>query len=282
MQITGKTLVYMILGDPVQQVRAPVVFNQLFEQHGVDAVLVPVQVPVSGCAQFVEVAMRQSDIAGLWLTIPHKTPVVPVLSRLDRMAGLSGAVNAVRRGADGQLEGGLFDGLGFVGALTHHEVSVGGKCALLVGAGGAGLAIATALADRAIGMLHIADIDFQRAQAAAALVRKEFGVDASAVKLPLETQYDLVINATPLGLKASDPLPFDVSALDESTVVVDILMPRTTTRLLQACQQRGLKAIGGQEMLVQQVPEYLQFFGYDQIAHSVAGNLALVRELISQ
>jgi shikimate dehydrogenase len=282
MQITGKTLVYMILGDPVQQVRAPVVFNRLFEQHGVDAVLVPVQVPVAGCAQFVETVMRQSDIVGLWLTIPHKTLVVPVLSRLDRLAGLSGAVNAVRRGPDHKLEGALFDGLGFMGALNHHEVPVRGKCALIVGAGGAGLAIATALADRAIGMLHMADIDFQRAQAAAALVGKEFGTDASAVRLPVQTQYDLVINATPLGLDPSDPLPFDVSAFDDTTVVVDILMPRFTTPLLQACQARGLKAFGGQEMLVQQVPEYLRFFGYDQIAHSVAGNLALVRELLSQ
>jgi shikimate dehydrogenase len=281
MQINGKTLVYMILGDPVQQVRAPVVFNRLFEQHGVNAVLVPVQVPVTGCSQFVETVMRQSDVAGLWLTIPHKTLVVPVLSRLDRLAGLAGAVNAVRRGADGNLEGGLFDGLGFVGALEHHQVPVDGRCALIVGAGGAGLAIATALADRGIGMVHIADVDFARAQAAAALLRQEFSADASAVSLPRQTQYDLVVNATPVGLQPSDPLPFEVDGLDASTVVVDILMPRSPTRLLQACRQRGLQAFGGQEMLVQQVPEYLRFFGYDPIARAVAGNLAPVRELIS-
>lgn len=281
MQITGKTRVYMILGDPVQQVRAPAVFNPLFERHGVDAVLVPVQVPEKDAVRFMETVMHGSDIAGLWLTIPHKTLVMPLLSRLDRLAGLSGAVNAVRRGQGGALEGALFDGLGFVEALAHHEVSVSGKCALIVGAGGAGVAIATALADRGVEILHIADIDFQRAQAAAALVRKEFGVEASAVTLPMTMEHDLVVNATPLGLRPTDPLPFDVSGFDGSTVVVDILMPKTPSRLLQTCQQRGLKAFGGQEMLVQQVPNYLRFFGYDDIAHALAGNLAFVRELIS-
>lgn len=277
MQISGNTRVYLILGDPVRQVRAPMIFNRLFQEHGVDAVLVPVQVTEQDSARFVETVMRCSGIAGLWLTIPHKTPVIPLLDRADRLASLSGAVNAVRRGPGAEIEGALFDGLGFVRALDYHQIPVEGKSALIVGAGGAGLAIATALADRGADALRIADLDPDRAQAAAALVRQEFGVDAAAVDLPVTAQHDLVINATPVGLRDSDPLPFDVSPLDASTVVVDILMTKEPTRLLQACRQRGLKALSGHEMLVQQIPDYLHFFGYDQIARSVAGSLALVR-----
>lgn len=281
MQITGKTRVYMIFGDPVHQVRAPVVFNYLFQHHGVDAVLVPLQVPLQDSAKFVQTMMHSSNAAGLWLTIPHKTPIIPLLERTDRMAALSGAVNAVRRGPDGRLEGALFDGLGFVRALAHHGLEVRGKCALIVGAGGAGLAIATALAEHGVDMLHVADLDASKAQAAVQVVEDAFSTHASAVTLPTATQYDIVVNATPIGLKPSDPLPFEIDGFDTSTVVIDILMPKSPTRLLQACERRGIRAFDGHEMLVQQVPDYLRYFGHDQIADAVASDLGVVRKLIS-
>lgn len=281
MQISGQTRVYLILGDPVEQVRAPLVFNRLFQEHDVDAVLVPVQVPEKNSVQFVSTVMQQSSIAGLWLTIPHKTSVVPLLRRADRLATVSGAVNAVRRGMDGELDGALFDGLGFVKALDFHQISIAGKCALIVGAGGAGLAIGTALAQRGVEVLHFADIDMGRAEAAAALVSGSFGIHATVSDSALGKRHDLVVNATPVGLKPTDPLPFDVDQFDGGTVVVDILMPRQPTALMRACATRGITAVDGHEMLIQQIPDYLRFFGYEDIALSVAGDLQSVREQLA-
>ena len=94
--------------------------------------------------------------------------------------------------------------------------------------------------------------------------------------------YDLVINATPLGLNETDPLPFDVRRLDGSAAVVDILMKDATTPLLRACAARGITAHPGHEMLIQQVPEYLRFFGFEAMARATQADLAPVRALMRQ
>ena len=118
MAITGTTRVFLILGDPVAQVRAPEVFNHLFERHGIDAVLVPANVAPADFARFVPSALKARNVDGLWLAIPHKTAMVNLLDRCDRLGRTAGAVNAARRNPDGSLEGALFDGVGFVKALA--------------------------------------------------------------------------------------------------------------------------------------------------------------------
>jgi shikimate dehydrogenase len=100
-----------------------------------------------------------------------------------------------------------------------------------------------------------------------------------SVASPDPAGYDLVVNATPLGLKAGDPLPFDVARLDADTAVVDILMKNQPTPLLRACRARGITAHPGFEMLVQQVPEYLTFFGFDALAAAVQADSSDVRAL---
>ena len=113
MSISGTTRVFLILGDPVAQVRAPEAFNHLFDKHGVDAVLVPAQVAAADLAGFARQALKARNIGGLWLAIPHKTAMVDLLDRCDRLGRSAGAVNAARRNADDTLEGALFDGVGF-------------------------------------------------------------------------------------------------------------------------------------------------------------------------
>lgn len=127
MNITGTTRVFLILGDPVARVRAPEVFNHLFRKHGADAVLVPAQVPVEEFANFARTALRARNIEGLWLAIPHKTGMVELLDRCDTLGRIAGAVNAARRNADGSIEGGLFDGVGFVKALDLFGIPVSGR-----------------------------------------------------------------------------------------------------------------------------------------------------------
>jgi shikimate dehydrogenase len=279
MPITGTTRVFLILGDPVAQVRAPEAFNHLFRRHGVDAVLVPAHVAPQDLEGFVQHALKARNIEGLWLAIPHKTAMVALLDRCDRLGRSAGAVNAARRNADGTLEGALFDGVGFVKALDHFGVPVSGRNALVVGVGGGGVAIAASLAEQGAGRIALYDNMPRRTDAVANKLSREFDVDVVSVERLDPAGFDLVVNATPLGLKPGDPLPFDVERLDADTVVIDILMKNQPTPLLRACQARRIVAHPGFEMMVQQVPEYLSFFGFDDIAQAVQADPSDVRTL---
>jgi shikimate dehydrogenase len=281
MNISGTTRVFLILGDPVAQVRAPEIFNHLFEKHDADAVLVPAHVAPADFAEFVEQATKARNIDGLWLAIPHKTTMVGLLDHCDTLGRNAEAVNAVRRNADESLEGALFDGVGFTKALDHFGVPIVGRRILVVGVGGGGVAIATSLAARGAAHVALYDSTPGRTETVAARLREAFGVEVVSVPAADPAGYDLVVNATPLGLKLDDPLPFDVTRLDPGTVVVDILMKNQPTPLLRACHARGIVAHPGFEMMVQQVPEYLSFFGYDEIAAAVQADPSDVRALFS-
>jgi shikimate dehydrogenase len=281
MTISGRTRVFLILGDPVAQVRAPEVFNHLFRRHGVDAVLVPAQVAPPDFEGFVQHAFKARNIDGLWLAIPHKTPMLGLLDECDRLGRVAGAVNAARRNADGRIEGALFDGVGFVKALAGTGIPLPGRRVLVVGVGGGGVAIAASLAERGVGALALFDATPGRTDAVAERLRAEFGVDVHSAASADPAGFDLVVNATPLGLQAGDPLPFDVARLDAGAAVVDILMKNQPTPLLRACQARGIEAYPGFEMLVQQMPEYLSFFGYDALARAVQSDPSELRALLA-
>jgi shikimate dehydrogenase len=279
--ISGTTRVFQILGDPVEQVRAPELFNHLFRQHGVDAVLVPARVAPADFDAYVRQTLKASNIDGLWLAIPHKTAIVRLLDHCDPLGRAAGAVNAARRNADGSLEGALFDGVGFIKALREFGVSVAGKRILVVGVGGGGVAIAASVASLSPARVSLFDATPGRTQAVASRLSAAFHAPVHSAPSNDPAGFDLVINATPLGLKADDPLPFEVAHIDSGAVVVDILMKNQPTPLLRACHARGLVAHPGFEMLVQQVPEYLRFFGYDDIACAVQADPSTVRSLFT-
>lgn len=271
--ISGHTRVFMVLGDPVTQVQAPAIFNRVFQRHGVDAVLVPLQVRAEHLAAFARTVLAEGQVAGLWLTIPHKTTLMPLLAAVDEAGRVAQSVNAVRLHTSGGLEGGLFDGLGLVRALHHHGIDPHGLRVLLVGTGGAGAAIATALLAAGVAALALHDLGERAQHLAARLADPRVstpGADPAG--------FDLVINATPLGLRAHDPLPVDVERLSPQTRVVDILMKPQTSPLRQACAARGIASWDGFEMLVQQVPDYLRFFDLAAVADAVQHDLQDVRD----
>lgn len=282
MKISGTTRVFLIVGDPVAQVRAPEAFNHLFSQHGVDAVLVPAKVAPADLDDFVRTVFKAGNIDGLWVAIPHKGPITRVLDRCDTLGSAAGAVNAVRRNADGSIEGALFDGVGFTKALGTFGIPLRGRRAMVFGVGGGGVAIAASLAQQGAAHIALYDTVPGRTAEVAARLRDTFGADVVAVDRPDPAGYELIAHATPLGLQAGDPLPFDVTRLDAGAAVVDILMKNQPTPLVRACHARGIIAHPGFEMLVQQVPEYLSFFGFDHIAQTVQADPAGVRALFTQ
>jgi shikimate dehydrogenase len=280
--ITGTTRVFFILGDPVAQVKAPTVYNTLFQQHGIDAVLVPLKLPAAALSGFLQHGMAAENIGGLWATIPHKAALFEALQPTDPVAMVAGAVNAVKRHADGRLEAALFDGIGFVKGLDHFGIAVAGKKVLVLGAGGGGQAVAAALAQRQPAVLAIHNRTRDRAQR---LVERLAPLMNASVAIKVAENanpagYDLIVNCTSQGLKPGDPLPVDPARVDAGAAVVDIIMSQVPTPLLQACRARGLRAEAGFEMLVQQVPEYLRFFGFDTLATTVQSDLGGVRALL--
>lgn len=284
--IQGSTDVYLISGDPVEQVRAPEVFNLIFRTLGINAVLVPVHVALRDIEAFVRTAFLAKNIKGMLVTIPHKSRVMGLLSHCNDAGRMAGAVNGIRRNATGELEGALFDGKGFVLSLDYFGVAYAGKRVLILGAGGAAAAIAVSLAlagSHAPAGIALYDPAPGKAQALASQL-------AAAAQMPLAnivaatsgdpSAYDLVVNASPLGLKAGDPLPCDVSRLAPHAAVADILMKNQPTPLVQAARARHLVAQPGFEMLIQQAPDYLAFFGYAEAAQTVRNDATFIRELL--
>ncbi|MES2191376.1 MAG: shikimate dehydrogenase [Pseudomonadota bacterium] len=282
--IAGTTDVYLIPGDPVEQVKAPEVFNLIFRTLGINAVLVPVHVAAVDIESFVRTAFLAKNIKGMFLAIPHKSLVMGLLSKCNDYGRVAGAVNGIRRNADGSLEGGLFDGKGLVSALDYFDIAYAGRRVLILGAGGGASAIAASLAIAgASAPAHIALFDPVPGKAAAvaahiSAVAQLKGTSVVAAASSDPSGYDVVVNASPLGLNANDPLPCDVTRMARHAAVVDILMKNQPTPLVRAVRARHLVAQPGFEMLIQQAPDYLEFFGYADAAKAVRRDATFIRE----
>jgi shikimate dehydrogenase len=289
-EITGSTDVYFILGDPVEQVRAPESFNLIFATLGMDAVLVPIHVAAEHVNAFVAGAFATRNVKGMFLTIPHKSLVMDLLDDCTELARLAGAVNAIRRDPNGRLVGDLFDGEGLVNSLNSFDISYTGQRVLMLGAGGGAAAIGASLvsATSTASLGAPRDLAFYdptpgKAQALADRLNataessqcRVFAVDSNNA-----TGFDVIVNATPLGLQATDPMPFAINSMAPTAALVDILMKNQPTPIVQAARSRGLVAHPGFEMMIQQAHLYLAFFGLLEAAQAVEKDANFIRQRI--
>jgi shikimate dehydrogenase len=277
---TGSTRVFFMVADPIDQVRTPEIFNKVLPLCGIDAVMVPLRVAPKDLVETVRALFRSPTTAGMVLSIPHKTDAAGLVDKRSKIAATANAVNAIRRNEDGTLEGALFDGIGFVNSLDRYRMPYEGKRILIIGAGGAGSAIATSLAPSAPAHIAVFDPDGEKARHVTDAIREHFGVSAQAVQSNDPAGFDLVINASPLGLKANDPLPLPVQSLEAGAQVCDILMKNQPTPLLQAAIKQGLKVQPGFDMLILQTPLFLEFFGLKEVADFLRADDSAVREML--
>lgn len=259
--ITGHTKLYAIIGDPVTHVRTPEVFNVYFAEHNIDAVCVAICIPAEEINAGLAGLKAMTNFDGFIVTSPHKTRVAEALDRLEGHSGLINAVNTVRRDQDGELAGTLLDGLGFVAGLKRYGHEIAGKSVYIRGAGGAASAISFALADGGIGRLAICNRTLSRAEGLLARVKARFPKLEVAVRTDSPAGFDIVVNATPVGLEEDDPLPFDVGGLDQHTVCAEVLMKPETTAMLHAAAARGCQTHQGKHMLNNQLDLMMHFFG---------------------
>lgn len=257
--VNGRTRLFAVLGDPVAQVMAPTMMNRLFAERSVDAVLVPVEVSPGDLDAVVDGLKRIGNLDGFLVTVPHKLALCRHADRLGDAARLAGSVNAMRREADGTWAGDNFDGEGFVRGLRGAGRPAAGKRFSLVGAGGAGVSIAAAVLQAGAAALSIVDIDGSRAEALAARLGERWPGLARAAEIP-DPASDVVVNATPLGLRDGEPLPFALDGLRAATIIADIIMKPAETRLLREAAARGLGTHPGLPMLSEQIPLYREFF----------------------
>jgi shikimate dehydrogenase len=258
--ISGNTAFIAHIGYPTHTFKSPLVYNPYFEQAGIDAVVVPMGCKAETYPALLESLFSLTNILGAIITMPHKVTTVGLLDEMSPAVRIAGACNAVRRSADGRLEGELFDGDGFVRGLRRKGFRIEGTRALLVGAGGVGAAIAAALAAAGAGSLTLFDIRPDAATQLSERLRQHYPLVRVGTGSNDPAGYDLVVNATPLGMHEGDPLPIDVGRLAPATFVGEVVLKDEMTPFLEAAAARGCRVQPATDMLFEQMPAYLEFF----------------------
>lgn len=262
MRIDGHTEIIAHIGYPTHAFRAPLIYNPWFAKAGINALVVPMGCQASDYAPLLRAVFSLSNIRGALITMPHKVSTVGLLDEVLPGAQIAGAVNAVRRLADGRLQGDMFDGEGFVRGLRRKGFEPKGQSALVLGAGGVGSAIAASLAAAGVATLKLFDLNPQAAHALRSRLLQHYPDLKVSVNDADPAGLGLLVNATPLGMNASDPLPIDVSRLSADTFVGEVVMKVDMTPFLKAAVQKGCRVQIGSDMLFEQIPAYLEFFGF--------------------
>jgi len=258
-RITGATRLYAIVGDPIAQVRSPEVVTGRFVESGVDAVLVPAHVPADRFDEIVPALMQLRNLDGLLVTVPFKARMLRFAQRLGTTAGSIGALNALRREADGSWTGDMFDGAGFVRGAERKRQRLRGRRVALFGAGGAGGAIAFALAEANVQSIAVIDPAPGRAAALVEKLRAPFPGCTLSVATAKPADADMVVNASPVGMKAGDGLPGDIGELRADTLVGDVVILATPTPMIQHASKSGCPWVDGRDMHAGQVDALIDF-----------------------
>ena len=260
--IRGTTALIAHIGYPTHSFKSPMIYNPYFEQAGVDAVVVPMGCEAPHFPALLRAVFTLANIRGALITMPHKVTTVGLLDGVTVAVRIAGACNAVRRADDGSLVGDIFDGEGFVRGVRRKGRRIDGSRVLVIGCGGVGSAIAASLAGAKAASISLYDTRADSALALGERLRTHYpGLDVrTGSKDP--AGHDLLVNATPLGMNDDDPMPVDVSRIAPSTFVAEVVMKRELTAFLAAARLRGCGIQVGTDMLFEQIPAYLEFFGF--------------------
>jgi shikimate dehydrogenase len=260
--IDGKTKLIAHLGFPTESFKAPMIYNPWFAQQGINAVVVPMGVRPEDYPATLAALFKLSNIRGALVTMPHKVTTVGLVDEVSPAGRIAGACNAILLRPDGSLLGDQFDGAGFVRGVERKGLQLAGKRVLVSGSGGVGSAIAASLAAAGVAAMGLFDNSDAAAQALAGRLREHYPQLQVSTGSNDPVGYDLVVNATPLGMRDGDPLPFDIARIAPETFVGDVVMKQEITPLLAAAQAKGCRIQVGTDMLFEMIPAYLEFFGF--------------------
>lgn len=261
--ISGTTTLVAHLGHPTHTFTSSLICNPWFEQNGIDAVVVPMGIKAEDYPDFFRSVFTLTNLSGALVTMPHKVTTMELVDEISPAAAIAGATNAVVRREDGSLFADQFDGAGFVRGMLRKGFDPSGRRALVVGNGGAGSAIAASLAGLGLAEIGLFDPD----AAASEALSQRIGLHYSDVKVVLGSRdpdgYDLIVNATPLGMRDGDPLPVDADRVVPGSYVGDVVLKTDMTPFLRAAGDKGCTIQVGSDMLFELIPAYLEFFGFE-------------------
>ena len=257
------TKLFFLFGDPIDHVRAPIVWSALMKRYDINSVLLPAHVNSTHLKSAIEGCKALENTAGLMFTMPHKVAAIKQADSLTERARLVNSINLMRKNADGTWTGDNVDGAGFIAGLKADGVNLNGIDAYVHGCGGVGECIAWSLALENIASLTVFDINHKRATELALKIANHTGKKAlasSAVQAS-PASLDLMVNASPLGLHEIDALPFALEAAKQSATIADVIMEPMITRLLKTAAQQGLKIHHGRNMMNFAMPLAAEFYG---------------------
>ncbi len=261
MKINGYTELIAHIGYPTHSFKAPMIYNPFFVKHDINAVVVPMGCKPEDFSVFLKSVFQLSNIRGALITMPHKVTTVGLLDEVSATVKVAGACNAVKRAEDGRLVGDMFDGEGFVRGVQRKGFDLTGKRVLVVGSGGVGCAIAASLAAAKIAAITLFDVNAASAEALGQRLKQNYPHIDVITGSNDPAGHDLVVNATPMGMNEGDALPMDVSRISPDAFVGEVVMKTEMTAFLQAAKNRGCRVQVGSDMLFEQIPAYLEFFG---------------------
>jgi shikimate dehydrogenase len=260
--ISGKTTLVAHIGFPTYSFKSPMIYNPWFEQKGIDAVVVPMGVKAEDYEQSFKSIFRFTNLRGALITMPHKVTTVGLVDEVTPAVRIAGACNAVLKRPDGTLLGDQFDGAGFVRGVLRKGRQLKGARVLISGSGGVGSAIAASLAAAGVGELALYDARNESAEGLGQRLREHYPALTVRTGSKDPDGYDVVVNATPLGMKEGDPLPFDVARISPTCFVGEVVMKSEYTPFLRAAREKGCEVQVGTDMLFEMIPAYLEFFGF--------------------
>jgi shikimate dehydrogenase len=269
--VTGTTQLYMIVGHPISQVKSPEIFNEWFGKKGIDAVMIPLDITADGLSAFAQLFRASDNIHGVVVTIPYKAQITPYIDRPSPQVSALGAANVLRRTPAREIEGDMVDGKGFLRALGEKGVSVKAKHIFIIGCGGAGSAIAWAALEAGAAKVSLLNRHHEKAQDLRGRLAPHFpGQDIEAVTVP-PARFDIVFNATPLGMSPTDPLPMPIHTISADAVVTDAVTAPPVTPFLVGARKKGHRIQTGREMVIGQFPLIAEYFGIEGLQGAKGG-----------
>ena len=260
--ISGTTTLVAHLGYPTHTFKSSLICNPWFEKNGVDAVVVPMGIKAEDYPDFFRSVFTLTNIRGALVTMPHKVTTMELVDEISPTAEIAGATNAVLRREDGSLLADQFDGAGFVRGVLRKGFDPSGKRALVVGNGGVGSPIAASLAGIGLAGIGLFDPNTAASEALAQRIDMHYPDVKVAMGSKDPEGYDLIVNATPIGMKDDDPLPVDIDRVAPGSYVGDVVLKADITPFLQAAKDKGCTIQVGSDMLFEMIPAYLEFFGF--------------------
>ncbi len=272
--INGNSQLIAHIGFPTHTFKSPMIYNPYFASAGINAVVVPMGCQTPDYPVFLKSVFNLTNICGALITMPHKVVTVGLLDEVTATVRVAGACNAVKKLADGRLVGDMFDGAGFVRGVQRKGFDLTGKRVLVVGSGGVGCAIAASLAGAGIAAISLFDVNAQSAEALGQRLKQNYPQIDVRTGSNDPADHDLVVNATPMGMNEGDALPMDVSRISPDAFVGEVVMKTEMTAFLQAAKNRGCRVQVGSDMLFEQIPAYLEYFGLPTTTADVLRDVA--------